>query len=416
MTLSKYEHLKHQEKQQATWLLLIGIILISANLRGPLTSVGSLITFIRDDLSISNTLIGSLTTLPLLAFAFLSPLVPKIYERLGMELTIFIALIVLTIGVIFRSLFDVTTLFIGTALIGLGIAVGNVLLPAFVKMKFPLKVGMVTGIYVVSMNLFGALGSGVSVPLSSFRDIGWKGSLGVWAFLAFIALIVWLPQLKTRANKEAMSEVAATGANTNGNVWRSPLAWCITIFMGLQSLIFYTTITWLPDLLQTYGYSSSAGGWLLFLLQFTVIPFNFIIPIIAEKMRNQILLSVITASLLILGSIGLLINHPFFIPAAVISIGIGCGSAFSLSMMFFSLRTNNSHEAANISGMAQSFGYLLAAFGPVVFGALHDLTNGWVLPLSMLIAISVIILIAGIEAGKDKSISNAPKDKTVSNV
>src|SRR5699024_2270332 len=161
----------------------------------------------RDDLSISNTLIGSLTTLPLLAFVFLSPLVPRIYESLGMVLTIFIPLIVLRISVIFSSFFNMTSLFIGTAIICVGIAVVNILLSVFVKMIFPLIVGMVTGIYVVSMNLFGALGSGVSVPLSSFRDIGWKGSLGVWAFLAFIALIVWLPQLKSRANKEAMSEV-----------------------------------------------------------------------------------------------------------------------------------------------------------------------------------------------------------------
>src|SRR5699024_10682628 len=208
-------------------------------------------------------------TLPLLAFAFLSPFVPKISDRLGMEWTIFIALCFLTIGIIIRSLFGVGSLFTGTVLIGLAIAIGNVLLPAFIKMNFPLKMGIMTGIYVVSMNIFGALGSGLSVPFASFQGMGWQGSLGIWAILSFLAFLIWIPQLKTSWEKqEQTARASADDAPSGANVWRSPLAWFITMFMGLQSLIFYTLITWIPDLLQSYGYTSNAAGWLLFLLQF----------------------------------------------------------------------------------------------------------------------------------------------------
>lgn len=408
MTLSKnVTYLDNTSRQQTTnWMLFVGIILISSNLRAPLTSVGALITFIRDDLGISNTLAGSLTTLPLLTFALFSPFVPKIAARIGMELTIFIALGLLTIGIIVRSLFGVGPLFIGTTFVGLGVAIGNVLLPAFIKMNFPLKVGIMTGIYGISMNIFGALGAGLSVPFSSIGGFGWQGALGIWALLSFIACLIWMPQLSKRQDT-----IEVDDSPTTGNIWRSSLAWFITIFMGLQSLVFYTLMTWIPDILQTLGYSSSAAGWLLFLMQFSIIPITFIMPLLAEKMRHQIALSVMTASLLIVGIMTLIVGHTFFIPVAMILIGVGCGSAFSLSMMFFTLRTSDGKQAAEISGMAQSFGYLLAATGPVLFGALHDMNGGWTLPLSMLIIIAFIILIAGIEAGKDRVISHIPKQE-----
>src|SRR5699024_4038883 len=190
------------------------------------------------------------------------------------------------------------------------------------------------------------------------------------------------------------------------SIWRSPLAWNITLFMGLQSLIFYTLITWMPEILQSHGYSSSTAGWMLFLMQFALIPLTFIIPVVAEKMKNQKLLAGITAILFIAGIGGLLSSvQSLMIPSAIL-IGMGAGSAFSLSMMFFTLRTTNGQQASEMSGMAQSFGYLLAAAGPVLFGALHDITSGWQVPLLMLIGISVVILIVGIESGKKRVIED----------
>lgn len=400
----------NQENKVASWGLLIGIILIGSNLRAPLTSVGSLISFIRDDLGISNAMAGTITTLPLLAFALLSPFAPKIANRIGMEWTIFFSLLLLTIGIVIRSYFGVTFLFVGTVLIGLAIAIGNVLLPGFIKMNFPLKVGIMTGIYGVFMNLFAAFASGLSVPISSISGIGWKGALAFWGILTIVALLFWIPQLRKKPDS---SKAVDTSSKGNNSIWRSPLAWSITIFMGLQSLIFYTLVTWLPEILQSHGYSTSAAGWMLSLMQFALIPVTFIVPVIAEKMRNQRLLSGITGALFFIGVVGLILGNSFLLPVSVILIGIGAGSAFSLSMMFFSLRTTSGQQASEMSGMAQSFGYLLAAVGPVLFGALHDITGGWVPPLVILIVVSVIIFICGMQAGKDSVITDGRKKKSL---
>lgn len=350
----------------------------------------------------SYALAGTITTLPLIAFAILSPFAPKISSRLGMEWTIFLSLILLGIGIVLRSLFGTSSLFIGTMLIGLAIAFGNVLLPAFIKMKFPFKIGLMTGCYAVFMNVFGALASGLSVPIASIGNLGWKGSLVFWSIPVGIALVVWLPQLKKGIKPVQQS----TTPRKKTNVWRSSLAWNITLFMGLQSLIFYTLVTWLPEIVQSYGYRSSSAGWMLFLMQFAIIPITFIIPVISERMDNQKQLSAATAFLFIIGIGGLMWGSESLLPLFVIITGIATGSAFSLSMMFFSLRTSDAIQASEVSGMAQSFGYLLAAVGPVLFGALHDFTGGWTAPLVMLIVVSVIIWIVGVESGKDKFITN----------
>lgn len=400
--------LENPSSHQTQWLLLLGIILVGANLRAPLTSVGSLISFIRDDLDLSHAVAGSITTLPLLAFAFLSPFAPKLANRFGMEKTIFFSLLLLTIGLIVRSLFGTSFLFIGTIMIGMAISIGNVLLPGFIKINFPLKIGFVTGIYAVFMNLFGAFGSGLSVPIASIKGMGWKGSLAFWTLFAIIALLVWLPQLR-KATESA--KVVKAPVQKGKSIWRSPLAWHITVFMGLQSLIFYTLITWLPEILQTHGYSTSAAGWMLFLMQFALIPITFIIPVTAEKLKDQRLLAGVTAIFFMAGVVGLFLGSKLLIPLSVILIGIAAGSAFSLSMMFFSLRTSNGQEASEMSGMAQSFGYLLAAIGPMLFGGLHDLFHSWKVPLLLLFLIAVIIFIAGVNAGKNTVISDSTRTK-----
>lgn len=401
---------KTQDRKITNWLLVIGFLLIAANLRAPLTSVGSLISFIRDDLGISASVAGSITTIPLLAFALFSPFAPKIASRIGMERTVFIALVSLVFGILLRSASGVFTLFLGTAFIGLGIAIGNVLLPGIIKMNFPLRIGIMTSMYAVSMNIFAALASGLSVPFASIGNFGWKGSLVLWDVLAIITLILWTPQLKKskRRPKEEQGKKQETKAQSS--MWKSKLAWQITGFMGMQSLVFYTIITWLPEILMMQGYSANAAGWMLFLLQFALIPITFFVPLIAESMRNQKMLSVITGVLFIAGIILLLTGKYYLMPVAAILMGIANGSAFSLSMMFFSLRTSDGKEATEISGMAQSIGYLFAATGPVLFGAMYDIASSWTIPLFMLMVVSVIILYTGIESGKDRLISEPERE------
>lgn len=257
------------------------------------------------------------------------------------------------------------------------------------------------GIYSVAMNLSGAIASGISVPLANQVSLGWKGSLGIWILLGLVALFVWIPQLY-RQSDQSVKTSAFSEKQTN--IWKSGLAWQVTLFMGLQSMLFYVVVSWLPDILKFQGMSSDSAGWTLSIMQMALLPVTFIMPILAGRMKNQIFLVILTALFFIVGVGGLLSGNESLIILWAILIGIGCGSAFSLAMMMFGLRTRNARDAAELSGMAQSIGYLLAAVGPTLFGYLHDATNGWKVPLIALLVMTVLLLIFGLAASRDRLI------------
>ncbi|WCK56724.1 MFS transporter [Aneurinibacillus sp. Ricciae_BoGa-3] len=391
------------------WLLVLGILFIAANLRSPLTSVGPLVGSIHDSLGISNTMAGSLTTIPLLAFAVFSTFAPRIAERFGMAPVLLVSLALLAVGIILRSLSGVGTLVTGTVLLGLSIAVCNVLLPGLIKEEFPKKVGIMTGSYSVSMNLCGAIASGISVPIAHTMGMGWSGALGCWGILTVVSLLLWLPQMRFHRKSVASREVEKEAKTVH--LWRSNLAWKITLFMGLQSLLFYTIVSWFPEILRQRGFSADAAGWMVSLMQFAVLPVTFIVPIIAARMASQRTLAAISAGLFLLGIFGIASGNSTWTPLWFIMIGVGVGSSFSLAMMFFALRTQNTHEAAALSGMAQSIGYLLAAIGPTLFGLLHDVTHNWNVPLVMLEIASILLLLFGLGAGRNRYIHSNDSEK-----
>lgn len=386
-------------KQKMNYLLLLGIIMIATNLRAPITSVGPLVGTITNSLNLTGAQAGLITTLPLIAFAIISPIAPKLARKFGTEPTILGALILIILGLSIRYLPSISTLFLGTAILGCGIAIGNVLIPSIVKQEFQNQSGLVTGIYSVSMNLTGAIASGVSIPLIEKLGWTWNQAFSLWIILAALALLAWLPQLK---NKKATPEVNVV--DTNNSIWHSSLAWSVSLFMGIQSFIFYVLVAWLPEMLISQGIPSSKSGGMLSLLQLTLLPTTFIIPIIAEKRPNQKSLVVISFTLFTLGISGLMFSSLAVISLSIIAIGIAGGIAFSLSMMFFNIRTSTPKEAADLSGMAQSIGYILAAVGPFLFGLLHDLTNNWQSSLFLLIGMTIILLFVGLNAGSSKKV------------
>lgn len=386
-------------KQKMNYLLLLGIIMIATNLRAPITSVGPLVGTITNSLNLTGAQAGLITTLPLIAFAIISPIAPKLARKFGTETTILGALILIILGLSIRYLPSISTLFLGTAILGCGIAIGNVLIPSIVKQEFQNQSGLVTGIYSVSMNLTGAIASGVSIPLIEKLGWTWNQAFSLWIILAALALLAWLPQLK---NKKATPDVNVV--DTNNSIWHSSLAWSVSLFMGIQSFIFYVLVAWLPEMLISQGIPSSKSGGMLSLLQLTLLPTTFIIPIIAEKRPNQKSLVVISFTLFTLGISGLMFSSLAVISLSIIAIGIAGGIAFSLSMMFFNLRTSTPKEAADLSGMAQSIGYILAAVGPFLFGLLHDLTNNWQSSLFLLIGMTIILLFVGLNAGSSKKV------------
>ena len=309
------------------------------------------------------------------------------------------------IGIIVRSSDFTWLLFTGTALIGIGIAIGNVLLPSIVKSRYPTKVGLLTGIYTMAMSTFAAIGSGISVPLATNLNLGWKQSLLFWVTLAIIAAIVWIPQVRRRSEPRIQPKLG-------GGIWRSSVAWQVTIFMGSQSFLFYSLIAWLPEILTASGISISVAGWLLFMMQAVGLPLAFVTPILADRVKNQKMLVATIGFFYVSGLVGLISGGSLtVIMISLIFMGISQGASISLALTLIGLRTDNSTEAAQLSGMSQSLGYLLAAVGPTLIGYILDLTHSGTMPIFIFIFISVLMTIAGIGAGRSVTIFNLSSRK-----
>jgi CP family cyanate transporter-like MFS transporter len=379
--------------------LLFGIIFIAVTMRAPFTSVGPLINMIREDTGISSALAGMLTTLPLIAFAVFSLVAPKVARRIGIEYTLFAGLIILTLGILLRTIPLLSGLMVGTTLIGVAIAVANVLLPSLIKREFPERSGIMTGVYSIVMNLSAAVGLGMSIPLAHIEGLGWRGSLVCWSVISVIAILVWLPQLRFR---KPVSSIDAKASGTSSRMWKSALAWQVTLFMGIQSCTFYVLVAWLPDMLHEQGMSIAQGGWMLSLLQLSTVPASFLTPVLAARCSDQRFLGAIVGLMFLIGFLGLIMGPLVFVPLWMVLIGTAGGASISLSLLLFGLRTANSEQAAQLSGMAQSIGYLLAAMGPLLMGFIYDMTEHWLIPLVILAVLSIPIIIFGMAAGQNQ--------------
>ena len=388
-----------------SFLFVLGIVLLAANLRPALTSVAPLIGEIRANTGLSNGAAGLLTTLPLLAFALLSPVAPRVARRFGMEITLLASLLVLAAGILLRWAEAVAALFLGTAVLGAAISFGNVLLPGLVKREFPGRAGLMTSVYSTSLGISAALAAGVSVPLAQLDGIGWRGALAVWALPVFLAGVAWLPQL----GRKDLPEASAPGSPGIRDLWRSPLAWHVTLFMGLQSLAYYVTLTWLPEILQGEGMAAARAGWMLGLSQAVAIVAMFLAPVVAERRPSQRRVVAVAATVSGAGALGLLVAGSSAAPLWVVLLGLGQGASFSLALTFFALRSPDPAHAAALSGMSQSVGYLLSAAGPFLFGVLRDATGAWKVPLALLLAITACLLIAGLGAARDAHVGTPAK-------
>ncbi|WP_281185756.1 CynX/NimT family MFS transporter [Staphylococcus schleiferi] len=384
-----------QQSNRINWLLFIGIMLIAANLRAPITSVGVVLPTIKDTLNLTNTEVSFISIIPLLAFAIISSLVAKVSHRFGMERSLFFAIALILIGVVIRSVTNVSLLYIGTILIGVGIAFGNVLAPGIIKSKFPMRIGIMTAYYTVVMNIFGALSSYGAAPL--LKSFNYNIALGLIGVVTLIALIVWTFQLR---NHEQQVTVDTTDAV---NVWKSPLAWQITLLMGGQSLIFYSLINWLPEFLLSYDIPVTYAGLYLSILQLAIIPLTFVTPLYATKLRSQVIPTAFTGALFTIGIL-ILIFSPHLALISLIIIGIALGIAFGLVNTFFSFRTESGLTAAKLAGMSQAVGYLFACIGPLFFGILHDVTGHWVFSLLILLLTAIAVMIIGARAGRNTTI------------
>jgi CP family cyanate transporter-like MFS transporter len=400
--------MKNETRKEFSYILLIinvlVLILVSSNLRSPITAVGPVLSQISKSLYLDNFQSSMLTSIPLLMFAGCSVLVSKFSHRFSINRFLLYSLIILSFGLFIRVFGSVWTLFAGSIFIGLGVCIGNVITPGYVKNNFPKQIGLMTGIYAVAMNVTAALASGYSVSLGEWTGYGWRGSLGIWLVIALLALFVVV--LELLMNKIRLQHKNSSPVKSDFNMFKSKQAWNISAFMGLQSLVYYSLISWLPAVLGDYGMGGNEPGWILFVIQISMIPITFVGPIVASKMKNQKAMIVFICVLMLVSTLMFAWVKSEWIYATAVCLGLSNGLSFSLSILFFSLRTKSSANAIKISGMAQSIGYLIAAFGPAVFGKLHDCDTSWKWSFYFLAFSVILMFYFGMQAARRKFVED----------
>lgn len=377
-------------------LLLAGILLIAANLRAPFTGLPPLLGFLEDAFSLGTTAASALTTLPLLAFAVVSPFSARVARALGLERALFVAMGVVAVGIMLRSAGPLWGLYVGTVLIGMGIAVGNVLLPSLIKRNFPDHIAMLTGAYALSMGVAAALLSSLAVPLAA--QWGWSGALGAFIVLPLAALLVWSPQLKAPA-PQASGQAMAPAESVS--VWRSGLAWQVTLFFGLNSTIYYVGIGWLPAILTDAGMSPESAGSVHGVLQFATAVPGLVLGLILRHIHDQRLPAAGSALMSAVALAGFIVAPQLALLWSAL-FGLGTGAGIIMGLTFIGLRTRSARQAASLSGMAQGVGYSLAAAGPPVMGMLHDALGSWQVPLGICAMLALVIAAMGMLAGRDR--------------
>jgi MFS transporter, CP family, cyanate transporter len=384
-------------------LLLAAIVGISFALRSPITSIGSLAVLIHSDLGVSNGFVGFITTLPLIAFAACSPFISRVSDRFGIGKTMLAGLIAITVGGVIRSYTGIVGLLVGTAIIGVGISVANVLIPSIVKLKFPERIGVVTSLYITSMAVFASIGAGVSYPLAE-TGIGWKNASVVWSAVALFAVFAWAPQRKLGSHADIAAGVKKS-LICRKCIWTSPLAWFITLYFGFQSLNFYSLTAWVPSILQASGMDPTVSGYMALWFQLSGIPASFITPILAARVKSQRTIVAASCVAYFAGvSMLILFHQAAAVLIALLLLSNGGSAGFSWALTMFSLKTKDAAEAIELSGMSQSVGYLLAAVGPTLCGFIFDCTGAWSPVLGMFLGITGVMAVTGILAAKTEKL------------
>lgn len=374
-------------------IILLGIIFLGMVLRTPITSVGAIIGPLKKLLEINNTVAGLITTIPLIAFAIFSPLVAKISNKIGLEKTIFLATIVASIGLLLRFYINTSIFFVTTFIIGVGITVGNVLLPGLTKKYFPENLGVMTGFYAVVMNISASIAAGISYPILNTNIGGEKFSTGlavnIWLIISLINIIIYSVIIKNnKVEKIDNKKIGSKG------YLKSLKMWSVMLSMGLQSALFYCSVSWFAEIMISKGFTPSEAGLLLSISQFAQFPSTFLVPVLAEKIKNKLIIPIFITMGYIVSLIGMIHIHGNFslMIIYIVLFALAGGGSFSYVMYLFSAKSKNEEEAADVSGLAQAGGYWLAAIFPPLLGYIRDILN-WDVAIYILIATASLLFI-----------------------
>jgi CP family cyanate transporter-like MFS transporter len=374
---------------------LLGVVLLALNLRAAIAGLAPLLPDVRIDLGLASGTAGLLTTLPVLCFGLLSPFAALLGRRIGIEAALLLAMLGIVAGSLVRTVPGFWWMVAGTAVVGAGITVGNVLVPSIVKQDFPDRQGPVTALTTAALTGGAALAAAATAPLAH-TGLGWRGALLLVGGLAAVAAVAWLPQLRHR-HVAPMVRLGGTA------VLRSPITWQLAVFMGMQSLTYYAVLAWLPTLLRDGGVSVAGAGWALALFNLLGIATAVAAPALAARRRDQRGLALLACATWAVSLLGLLLLPSLYLLWAALA-GLAQGAGIGLALALLVLRARTPESARDLSGAVQSVGYLLGSTGPVVLGVLHDASDGWTVPLVALCLAIALMAVAALGAGRDRQV------------
>lgn len=376
-------------KKQSLFFVL-GIVLIGTVLRSPFTALPTILGDIAQGLGVEVSSLGILTSLPLLMFALFSAFASRLAQKIGLEHLFTYCLLLLTIGSVIR-IFNLPLLYLGTLIIGASIAIFNVLLPSMIQANQPQKISLLTTLYVTAMGVSTAIASYLSVPITQASS--WKGLILVLSLLCLVTLLIWLPNHRHNHYLEGQKE-----KQVKENILKSKDVWAIIIFGGLQSLLFYTSMTWLPTIAISAGLSNKDAALLASIFSLISIPFSMTVPSLTTHLSDghrRIMLTIIS----IAGMTGIAMllyptNNFLYWLVVHLLIGTACSALFPYLMVCFSLKTSSPEKTAQLSGLAQTGGYILAAFGPTLFGYSFELFQSWIPAVIALLIVDIIMTVS----------------------
>ncbi|MGC2191275.1 MAG: MFS transporter [Candidatus Dormiibacterota bacterium] len=379
------------------WLAVLAILLLAFNLRLAVSSIPPILA----DLQLGAAGQSLLVTVPVLCFGLAALAGPWLRRRLGEEQLLLAVIEALAAGLAIRAIWPTTWgLFAGTVVAALAVAIMNVVVPAVIRGRFAGHAAAMTSAYTVSLSVGAGLAAGLTVPLlHATRSLHF--ALGVWALPAAVACLVWVTQVATwrpTAGQRQSTNPPAGASRTR--LWTSPVAWGVTGFFGLQSLVYYAVLSWLPSVYRARGDSPASAGFLLAILATIGIIGNLAGPALASRTKDQRLAVLMGISITAVGVLGVLFGPLSTAVLWVCILGIGTGATFALALLLVVVRSANATTAVRLSAMAQGTGYLIAASGPLALGLVRAVSGGWTVPLILLLVVLGLEVLPGLAAGR----------------
>lgn len=388
---------EREETRSGRALVLVGIVVLAFNLRPAAVSVGPVLDELSAGLGMNGLQTGLLTSMPVISFATMGALAPRLARAVGLHRITLLALLLVAVGLFARVRVDDGSLFLVLSFVALaGMAVANVLLPSLVKLHFPEQVGLLTALYSTALAVGLSTASVLTVPISEdgAGGLDWRQGLLVWALTALVAAVPWVALVRHDLRERDQSSAFGTGA-----VARTRIGWVMALFFGLQSLQAYSIFGWVAQVYRDADFSAHDAGLLLGVVTAISIPFSIVIPQLTARVSNQAALLSAVMACYPVGYLGLMIA-PGTLPwlwAGFLGIGT-CTFPFILTLI--GMRARTAAGTAALSGFTQSAGYLIAVVGPFGVGALHDASDGWTLPLGLLLALCVPQYVVGLMASR----------------